>query len=807
MTQEEQKSPREFRDVGIATDPIQEIACSRCGCRIDVRGIEPFAQVQCPDCGHMESVPARLGHFLLLSLLGTGGMGGVFQAEDETLRRLVAIKVMLKSLGDNPEFVETFKREAQAAAKLNHPNIAQIYSFGQEKGQPYIVMELVSGKRFDRLMEAEKQLDQALVMQVALDISQGLQVADENGLVHGDIKPENILLDEKMNAKLVDFGLAAVTNRAAEGGIWGTPYYIPPEKVLRKKIDARSDIYSLGATIYHALAGQAPFEGETPAEVIKARLERPPTPLHELRPDIKKEVEDIVSRMLQPHPAQRYPNYTSLISDVQKALKVLGASPGTRIVRGTRKIVIAKKRTSALSRETEQMAAISDAGRVAKEPREEKKIERKTSRPFVALMGIVMLVLAGYGTWKFLIHEKRVAQLTRRAEEYRLAQGRQNALALFTSIQATYSNATSLAAGIAPRIATVTNAWQVVLQTPPNLDLVRPKDQFPGGRRGGASSNAPLESVGSNVGAGEDEIVALARSVFAEEAKVKKNLESARKLEEAATNVIAEVRQAEKPWTVERRVIRLEGWLTELRRLEREITTKVAAIERASQRAENIRRQVEKERLDKLRAEEEAARQREEEERQKREAERLRALAEAEKQRATAAHVEVVELIRKNQFEEAYDKLSQALAQCQTEEGKAAMKVFVDRVARLKELKAFLIKRMSSEPLKWGWGQGAAATDVLGADASGVKIKLGTVPWKEVSAAQMVRFVRAYLADKELRATVLADLNLAVAIYCEENGAKDLARQFADKAVDLFPSLAEEVKRLLPEEGENPPTP
>ena len=127
----------------IYTDPVSEANCPKCGEGLGVEGLPAFTNVECPKCSHVFQVPARFGPFMLIELLGAGGMGGVYKARDEGLKREVAIKVMLQSLGDDIDFVETFQREAQAAAKLNNPHIAQIYSFGQQYGQPYIVMELV----------------------------------------------------------------------------------------------------------------------------------------------------------------------------------------------------------------------------------------------------------------------------------------------------------------------------------------------------------------------------------------------------------------------------------------------------------------------------------------------------------------------------------------------------------------------------------------------------------------------------------------------------------------------------------------
>ncbi|MFC1463206.1 protein kinase, partial [Verrucomicrobiota bacterium] len=311
------------KSIEIASEPVEEVKCSKCGCEIDVAGLEPFLRVECPDCGHVEIVPVKFATFLLLDLVGTGGMGGVYAAKDEALGRLVAIKVMLKALGDDAAFVDGFRKEAQAVAKLNHPHIAQIYSFGQVHGQPYIVMELVPGERLDKMIESGRPIDQGLVMRVGMEVAEGLAAAEEEGLIHGDIKPENILLDEKMHAKLVDFGLASYVNQAAGDGIWGTPYYIAPEKVKRQKADARSDMYSLGATLYHALAGRPPFEGDSPVDVVKARLKAPPRPVHDYRPKIDQHAESIVMRMLDIQPAKRHPTYASLISDLRKSANAL----------------------------------------------------------------------------------------------------------------------------------------------------------------------------------------------------------------------------------------------------------------------------------------------------------------------------------------------------------------------------------------------------------------------------------------------------------------------------------------------------
>jgi hypothetical protein len=270
-----------------------------------------------------------LGPFLLVARMGAGGMGSVYRALDTALNRFVAIKVMKASLGEDPALVASFIREAQAAAALNHRNIVQIYSCGTEQGQPYIVMELVSGGRLSNLFTAEKPMDEAALLKLAIDVADGLDAANAAGLVHGDIKPENVLIDEKGTAKIVDFGLAQFVNAQKDRGeIWGTPYYISPERARGNKADHRSDIYSLGATLFHALSGQPPFDGKTATDVVLARLKHPPPDLAALRPGLTPETVQAVKRMMAADPFLRYPNATSLRSDLQAALRAAKAPRG-----------------------------------------------------------------------------------------------------------------------------------------------------------------------------------------------------------------------------------------------------------------------------------------------------------------------------------------------------------------------------------------------------------------------------------------------------------------------------------------------
>ncbi len=308
------------KSLEIAADRVESFDCTACGKAVSVEGMTPFEPFRCPHCDAIQSVPLRLGGFLLLSLLGKGGMGAVYRARDTTLNRYVAIKVMQSSLGDDPKFVEDFLREARAAAQFNHPHVAQIYSFGEEKGQACLVMELLEGGSLDKMIESGEPLDEVQVLDIAVHVAQALKAANKIGLRHGDIKPANILFSTSGQAKVVDFGLAwYAESHQQPGEIWGTPYYIAPEKVKSKVADHRADMYSFGATFFHALTGEPPFDGETAKELVVKRLNEPAPDVRTLRPDLSPKTAEVLARSLQRDPGRRHPTYTSMLADLQAA--------------------------------------------------------------------------------------------------------------------------------------------------------------------------------------------------------------------------------------------------------------------------------------------------------------------------------------------------------------------------------------------------------------------------------------------------------------------------------------------------------
>jgi len=267
-------------------------------------------------------IPETLGHFQLIEEIGHGGMGTVFKALDPTLNRYVAIKVLSEKLSREPEFVENFLREARNAAAISHPHIVQVHLVDENDGQYYIVMELLKGQSLDSLIEQAGTLSEETAMQIGHDVAEALRAAyHTNQMIHGDIKPANIFVDDETGAKVLDFGLAKLANVEAttSGVIWGSPYYLSPERVGRKAEDFRSDIYSLGATLFHALTGRPPFDAATSAELALKRLNERPPLARELQPELTPQTEELLAKMLSKSPLTRYRDYDHLLEQLAEA--------------------------------------------------------------------------------------------------------------------------------------------------------------------------------------------------------------------------------------------------------------------------------------------------------------------------------------------------------------------------------------------------------------------------------------------------------------------------------------------------------
>jgi len=312
------------------TQPLLQ-ECTTCGALIDVTDEEPFALMHCPTCGAAMRVRRQFGNFELQEILGAGGMGAVYRALDTTLNRSVALKLLRKEYSSDPAFIRQFEHEAAITAHINHPNVVKVYSTGADHGLLYIAMELVDKGSLDDLMTLQGQVSEAQVLDVGIQIAQGLNAAAKRQLIHRDIKPGNILFADAHNAKIVDFGLAMPMEKAGElgGEIWGTPYYVAPEKLdTPPKEDIRSDIYSLGATLFHAIAGRPPYEAEDASVVALKHLKSQEVSLQAFAPDVSTATAFVINRTLRKEPSDRYANYEELVEHLEYAKHELAAAAG-----------------------------------------------------------------------------------------------------------------------------------------------------------------------------------------------------------------------------------------------------------------------------------------------------------------------------------------------------------------------------------------------------------------------------------------------------------------------------------------------
>jgi len=277
--------------------------------------------------------PERFGPYRVEELIGAGGMGIVYRALDEALQRHVALKTLLPALAADSEFVARFKREAQSAAALNHPNITQIYTIGQEGTIPYFAMELIRGKSLEAIAREKRALPAAEATGYILQAAQGLRHAAQKKLIHRDIKPSNLMLTEEGVVKITDFGLAKAarceTQLTATGEVLGSPGYISPEQAQGSQLDARSDIYSLGATFYHLVTGKLPFEAPTPVAMIVKHMSEPLRSPRAVNPAVPYPVASAIQKMMAKRPGERFQDYDALIRELERALATIGTeAPG-----------------------------------------------------------------------------------------------------------------------------------------------------------------------------------------------------------------------------------------------------------------------------------------------------------------------------------------------------------------------------------------------------------------------------------------------------------------------------------------------
>ena len=257
----------------------------------------------------------------ILEKIGTGGMSDVYKAKDHKLNRFVAVKVLKQEFSENANFVSKFRIEAQAAAGLMHPNIVNVYDVGEEGGIYYIVMELVEGITLKKYIEKKARLSVKEAISIAIQVSMGIQAAHNNHIIHRDIKPQNIIISKEGKVKVTDFGIAkAATSNTITSNVMGSVHYTSPEQARGGYSDEKSDIYSLGITMFEMLTGRVPFNGETTVAIaIKHIQEELPAP-REFVPEIPVSVEQIVCKCCQKSPDRRYQSMGELIADLKQSL-------------------------------------------------------------------------------------------------------------------------------------------------------------------------------------------------------------------------------------------------------------------------------------------------------------------------------------------------------------------------------------------------------------------------------------------------------------------------------------------------------
>jgi eukaryotic-like serine/threonine-protein kinase len=262
-----------------------------------------------------------LGRYEVGRLLGAGGMAEVYEGHDRLLARRVAIKILLSQYAHDPAFLARFRREAQSAASLSHPNIVSVFDTGSEGDTWFIVMEYVDGRTLKDIIRAEGALYWARAAEVAADVAGALAVAHARGIVHRDVKPGNVMLTTEGKVKVMDFGIAratAVPSITQTSAVVGTAQYIAPEQAQGLEVDGRTDVYALGCCLYEMVTGQVPFSGPTPVAIAYRHVREEPTPPRALNPDVPPPLERVCLKAMAKRPEDRYQTAAEMQRDLER---------------------------------------------------------------------------------------------------------------------------------------------------------------------------------------------------------------------------------------------------------------------------------------------------------------------------------------------------------------------------------------------------------------------------------------------------------------------------------------------------------
>jgi serine/threonine-protein kinase len=272
----------------------------------------------------------------LEELVGTGGMSSVFRAHDRLLDRKVALKILHQQYSGDDDYVERFKREARSVAALSHPNVVTVIDRGEHEDRQFIVFEYVEGENLKRLIERRGPAPVPNALELAIQIARGLAFAHQQGLIHRDVKPQNVLLNGDGRAKVTDFGIARSLNvqrgMTQTGTVLGTSDYIAPEQAQGQRVDEHTDVYSLGVVVYELLTGEVPFPGENFVAVAMRHINEEPPSVREKRPDVPVRVDEAVRRAMAKRPEDRFPTMDAFCAELEACLAELQAA-GTQVAR------------------------------------------------------------------------------------------------------------------------------------------------------------------------------------------------------------------------------------------------------------------------------------------------------------------------------------------------------------------------------------------------------------------------------------------------------------------------------------------
>ncbi|MDE0835207.1 MAG: serine/threonine-protein kinase [Akkermansiaceae bacterium] len=307
----------------MAASEEEIIVCYACAAPMNIAKVAPYSRVVCPACNAENRVKKQFGPYVLTRLHAIGGMSSVFIANDETLGREVALKILSEEYSSDEKRIAAFEQEARLTASFSHPNVVRVLTTGRAFGRFYIAMEFVPGGHFEHQIRERGKIPEIDLLPLAIQVAEGLKGAHSAGLIHRDVKPGNILLDSEGHAKIVDFGLALVTQggKATATEIWATPYYVPPEAIEGQAEDFRSDIYAFGATFYHALAGSPSCDEESMATDVLREAKKRVVPLKRIAPHLLDETCAVIDRTMAYEPIRRFGSYDDLISGLKNALK------------------------------------------------------------------------------------------------------------------------------------------------------------------------------------------------------------------------------------------------------------------------------------------------------------------------------------------------------------------------------------------------------------------------------------------------------------------------------------------------------